>query len=57
MLETFKNFIAGEWVAPTAGEYFDNRNPADWNDVIGTFPRSGPADMLKAIESAKRGFA
>jgi len=57
MLETFKNFIAGEWVAPTTGEYFDNRNPADWNDVIGKFPRSGPADMLKAIESAKRGFA
>ncbi len=57
MSETFKNFIAGEWVAPSTGEYFDNRNPADWNDVIGKFPRSGPADMLKAIESAKRGFA
>src|SRR5882672_6325314 len=56
-LETFKNFIAGEWVAPSTGEYFENRNPADWNDVIGRFPRSGPADMLKAIESAKRGFA
>src|SRR6267143_1190891 len=57
MPEAFKNFIAGEWVAPSTGEYFDNRNPADWNDVIGKFPRSGPADMLRAIESARRGFA
>src|SRR5207247_8426891 len=28
----FKNFIAGDWVAPSTGEYFENRNPADWND-------------------------
>src|SRR5258708_13010845 len=57
MTEKFKNFIAGAWVAPAAGAYFENRNPADWNDVIGEFPRSGPADMLTAIESARRGFA
>src|SRR5229473_46357 len=56
MTEKFKNFIAGAWVAPAAGAYFENRNPADWTDVIGEFPRSGPADMLKAIESARRGF-
>ncbi|HEX9217796.1 MAG TPA: aldehyde dehydrogenase family protein, partial [Gemmatimonadales bacterium] len=53
----FKNFIAGDWVAPSTGEYFDNRNPADWNDVIGRFPRSGPDDLKRAIASARRGFA
>src|SRR5688572_31270255 len=53
----FKNFIAGDWVAPATGEYFENRNPADWNDVIGLFPRSGPDDLKRAIASAKRGFA
>ena len=57
MTEKFKNFIAGAWVEPANGEYFENRNPADWNDVIGEFPRSGPADMLQAIASARRGFA
>jgi acyl-CoA reductase-like NAD-dependent aldehyde dehydrogenase len=57
MAERFKNFIGGEWVAPTTGEYFENRNPADWNDVIGDFPRSGPADLERAVASAKRGFA
>jgi aldehyde dehydrogenase (NAD+) len=54
--ETFKNFIAGEWSAPLTGEHFENRNPADWNDLIGLFPRSGPADVARAVASARRGF-
>ena len=29
MTKTFQNFIAGAWVAPSTGEYFENRNPAD----------------------------
>jgi alpha-ketoglutaric semialdehyde dehydrogenase len=53
----FKNFIGGEWVAPATGAYFENRNPADWNDLIGCFPRSGPDDVRRAVESAQRGFA
>src|SRR6266481_3152076 len=53
----FKNFIAGDWVAPSTGDYFEDRNPADWNDVIGRFPRSGPDDLQRAVTSAKRGFA
>ncbi len=57
MPETFKNFIGGEWAVPSTGDYFENRNPADWNEVIGRFPRSGPDDMTRAIASAKRGFA
>src|SRR6266496_3379896 len=56
MTETFKNFIAGAWAEPETGEYFENRNPADQNDRIGLFPRSGPADMQRAIASAQRGF-
>ncbi|HEX4575026.1 MAG TPA: aldehyde dehydrogenase family protein [Gemmatimonadales bacterium] len=57
MPETFKNFIAGEWVAPATGQYFENRNPADWDDVIGCFPRSGPDDVARAVRSAREGFA
>ena len=30
-VKTFSNFIAGEWVAPPTGEYFENRNPARWS--------------------------
>jgi alpha-ketoglutaric semialdehyde dehydrogenase len=57
MPDTFKNFIAGEWVAPSTGTYYENRNPAAWDEVIGCFPRSGPDDLARAVASAKRGFA
>jgi alpha-ketoglutaric semialdehyde dehydrogenase len=57
MSTTFKNFIAGAWVEPSTGEFFENRNPADWNDLIGRFPKSGPDDVRRAAASAQRGFA
>src|ERR671938_1888752 len=53
---TFKNFIAGAWVEPASGEYFDNVNPADTCDVIGRFPLSSREDVDRAVASAKRGF-
>lgn len=56
MAKKYKNFIAGEWVEPASGEYFENRNPADTNDVIGLWPRSNEEDLARAVESAKRGF-
>ena len=56
-MKTFKNFVAGEWVEPSTGKYFDNRNPADLNDVIGRFPLSNSTDVDRAVASAKRGFA
>jgi aldehyde dehydrogenase (NAD+) len=56
-MTTFKNFIGGQWVAPSTGAYFDNRNPADQQDLIGQFPASGAADIDAAVASAQRGFA
>lgn len=56
-MTTFKNYIGGHWVAPSTGQYFDNRNPADQQDLIGQFPASGAADIEAAVASAKRGFA
>ncbi len=56
MTSTFQNFIGGAWVAPAAGAYFDNINPADTRDLIGRFPRSGAADVEVAVASATRGF-
>ena len=53
---TFRNFIAGEWVEPSTGAWFDNVNPADTRDVIGRFPRSGRPDVDRAVASARRGF-
>lgn len=55
-MKTFKNFVAGKWQEPSTGEYFENRNPADWSDVIGQFPLSDAADVDCAVQSALRGF-
>src|SRR5215208_8148310 len=56
MTKTFQNFIAGAWCAPSSGEYFENRNPADTRDLIGRFPLSDSADVDRAVVSAQRGF-
>src|SRR5678809_1607623 len=55
-MKNFKNFIGGSWVPPVGGEYFENRNPADFDDAIGRFPLSGAADVERAVESARNGF-
>lgn len=56
MSQRFLNFIEGQWVEPSTGEYFDNVNPADTRDVIGCFPLSSPEDVDRAVRSAWRGF-
>ena len=55
-MKTFNNFIAGQWVPPETGEYFENRNPARASDLIGRFPLSSSGDVERAVDSAWRGF-
>jgi alpha-ketoglutaric semialdehyde dehydrogenase len=55
-MPTFKNLIGGDWFAPATGKYFENRNPADSDDLIGRFPDSGPADIDRAVAAATRAF-
>jgi aldehyde dehydrogenase (NAD+) len=56
MPTTFKNLIAGRWVAPGTRSYFENRNPANTRDLIGRFPDSGTEDVNAAVASAVQGF-
>src|SRR5688572_5098275 len=56
MSHEFRNLIGGEWVEPLTGDYFDNRNPAHTDDLIGHFPRSGREDVDRAVQSALSGF-
>ena len=37
----FGNFIGGRWVPAASGRTFENRNPADHDDLIGTLRRLG----------------
>lgn len=55
-MEQFKNYINGEWVAPQSGEYFQNINPANLEDVIGEFPLSGQADVDAAVVAARAAY-
>jgi aldehyde dehydrogenase (NAD+) len=55
-MSNFKNFIAGQWVEPSTGAYFENRNPADVRDLVGCSPRSTTAAVAGAVASARRGF-
>jgi aldehyde dehydrogenase (NAD+) len=57
MAEQFKNFIDGKWLAASTGRTFENRNPANRDDLIGLFPASNAADVDLAAAAAKRAFA
>ncbi|MGH2534519.1 MAG: aldehyde dehydrogenase family protein [Thermomicrobiales bacterium] len=50
--ETFMNYIAGEWRAAASGETFENRNPADTDELIGRFAASGAEDVERAVTAA-----
>jgi aldehyde dehydrogenase (NAD+) len=53
---TFRHFIAGEWKPASSGRTFENRNPADRDDLIGTFADSGPDDVERAVAAAREAF-
>ena len=52
-MQTFKNLIAGEWVAAANGATFENRNPAKTDEVIGAFPSATADDVNAAVAAAK----
>jgi len=46
----FANYINGEWVS--GAETFDNRNPANTDEVVGEFAKGRPSDVAAAAEAA-----
>jgi aldehyde dehydrogenase (NAD+) len=52
----YQNFINGEWVAPISGQTRENRNPANTQDLIGTFPHSDHKDVDKAVAAAEDAY-
>jgi aldehyde dehydrogenase (NAD+) len=56
MTKTYRNFIDGKWVDAKSGKTFENRNPANWDELIGTFPKSDHEDVDLAVAAAKRAF-
>ena len=56
MPKKYQNFINGKWTDSSSGEHFENRNPADSDDLIGEFPLSTVHDVESAIQAAKKAY-
>jgi aldehyde dehydrogenase (NAD+) len=55
-VETQHNLIGGRWVPAASGRTFENRNPADREDLVGLFARSDKSDVDAAVAAAKAAF-
>src|SRR5579862_1750398 len=52
--QTFKNYINGEWVG--AGKTFENRNPANTDEIVGLFSKGSAQDVADAASAAAAAF-
>jgi len=50
MTQNFANYINGEWVSRT--KTFEDRNPANTDELVGTFTKGSAQDMLDAASAA-----
>src|SRR5881392_1488013 len=48
----FKNFINGEWVESRSGKAYENRNPANTDELVGMFVSSSDEDVDLAVDAA-----
>jgi acyl-CoA reductase-like NAD-dependent aldehyde dehydrogenase len=48
--QIFRNYVNGEWVE---GETFENRNPANTDEVVGLFVRGAAQDIEAAADAAQ----
>ena len=52
----FKNFINGEWVESRSGKAYENRNPANTDELVGMFVASSAEDVDAAVEAAAQAY-
>jgi len=52
----YRNFINGEWVDSRSGQAYENRNPANTDELIGMFVSSNSADVDAAVDAAKAAY-
>ncbi len=56
MSKRYGNYIGGEWKDASSSRTFDNRNPADTAELVGTFADSGPEDVERAVACAREAY-
>ncbi len=53
-MKKYQNFINGKLMDSKSGRTFENRNPANWDEVVGIFPKSSGDDLNLAVAAAKK---
>jgi acyl-CoA reductase-like NAD-dependent aldehyde dehydrogenase len=52
----YANYVDGEWIKSSSGVTFENRNPANHDDLVGTFQESNGDDTAQAVDAAHRAY-
>ncbi|HYC88498.1 MAG TPA: aldehyde dehydrogenase family protein [Thermoanaerobaculia bacterium] len=52
----YSNYIDGQWVKSKTGKAFENRNPANEDDLIGLFQDSDANDVDAAVDAAAKAY-
>ncbi|MGN6182978.1 MAG: aldehyde dehydrogenase family protein [Thermoanaerobaculia bacterium] len=52
----YANYIDGQWVKSKSGKAFENRNPANQDDLIGLFQDSTADDVNAAVDAAQKAY-
>ena len=55
-METYRNYIGGQWVESASGRFMPNTTPANRDDIIGQVPLSTKEEALAAVASAHEAF-
>ncbi|MCA1832464.1 MAG: aldehyde dehydrogenase family protein, partial [Actinobacteria bacterium] len=56
MASDYKLLIGGEWATSCSGRTFEDRNPADRDDLVGVFARADADDVDDAVNAAKAAY-
>ncbi|MBZ0188780.1 MAG: aldehyde dehydrogenase family protein, partial [Candidatus Obscuribacterales bacterium] len=56
MHKEYHNLINGKWVKSETGKTFESINPANKEEVIGSFALSSANDLKKAVDAAEKAF-
>jgi alpha-ketoglutaric semialdehyde dehydrogenase len=53
---TCLNYINGQWLPSNTRDTAESRNPADWRELVATFPRSTSSDVDAAADAARQAY-
>ena len=56
MIQSYENFIGGQWVSAVSGKTFSTVNPADTRETIAHYSQGGSADFAAATAAASNAF-